>query len=222
MVAPLAVVSKETDRRVIRTKKLLRDALTELIAESGFDSITVCDLTQRADINRGTFYTHYKDKHDLLKQNEEETVADILRIQKAAQATTLDEVLYHYREKVPLPLYLSLFDYIRENGKFLKAVAGPNGDPAFFPLLKETMLRASVKAGAQKDGHFADFSGFYLAYHFNAQVGLVQYWLATEMKETSEEMALLALAITLANPSETLDEYVLVSNNDSTKKAEYK
>ncbi len=43
------------DRRTIRTKRMIRSALAELIDEKGFNNISVTDLTKRADINRGTF-----------------------------------------------------------------------------------------------------------------------------------------------------------------------
>ena len=46
-----------TDRRVRKTKKQLRLALMELLAEKSAKSISVRELTERADINRGTFYT---------------------------------------------------------------------------------------------------------------------------------------------------------------------
>ncbi|MGD8402646.1 MAG: TetR/AcrR family transcriptional regulator [Anaerolineales bacterium] len=54
------------DRRVQRTRKALRSALLELIKEKGYDSISVEEITQRANLGRATFYLHYKDKEDLL------------------------------------------------------------------------------------------------------------------------------------------------------------
>ena len=54
------------DLRVIRTKESIQDALVELIEEKGFEAITVKDITTRAKINRGTFYSHYQDKYDLI------------------------------------------------------------------------------------------------------------------------------------------------------------
>lgn len=53
------------DLRVRRTRKLLREALLDLATEKGFDAITVNDLTERAMINRATFYRHYRDKYEL-------------------------------------------------------------------------------------------------------------------------------------------------------------
>ncbi len=54
------------DRRVGRTWRLLREALGSLIAEKGYGSITVKDILDRADVGRSTFYTHFRDKDDLL------------------------------------------------------------------------------------------------------------------------------------------------------------
>lgn len=51
----------KTDRRVQRTRKLLRDALIELILEKGYDAVTVQEITDRANLGRATFYLHYRD-----------------------------------------------------------------------------------------------------------------------------------------------------------------
>ena len=58
--------SARTDRRVNRSRRLLRDALMELILEKGYDAVTVEDITERADLGRTTFYLHYKNKEELL------------------------------------------------------------------------------------------------------------------------------------------------------------
>jgi AcrR family transcriptional regulator len=56
------------DPRVQRTRKLLQQAFMELTVEKGFEALTVRDITQRAMMNRSTFYRHYLDKYDLLEQ----------------------------------------------------------------------------------------------------------------------------------------------------------
>lgn len=70
------------DRRVKRTKKMIRDALSELMKNKTFEEISVTDITTKADINRGTFYLHYEDKYDLLEQSEEEIIQEINNIAK--------------------------------------------------------------------------------------------------------------------------------------------
>lgn len=54
------------DRRVLRTRHALHDALIELILERGWDKVSIQDVCDRANVGRSTFYTHYADKEELL------------------------------------------------------------------------------------------------------------------------------------------------------------
>jgi AcrR family transcriptional regulator len=56
---------KKTDRRTQRTREKLRNALMELIADRGYDAITIQDIVDRADVGRTTFYLHYNSKDEL-------------------------------------------------------------------------------------------------------------------------------------------------------------
>ena len=58
------------DRRIRRTKAQLCAALNQLLAEKPPEEITVTELTRLADVNRGTFYSHYKDVPDMVEQME--------------------------------------------------------------------------------------------------------------------------------------------------------
>jgi AcrR family transcriptional regulator len=57
---------EKMDRRVQRTRELLKNALMQLIDEKGYDAITVQDVVERANVGRTTFYSHYESKDDLL------------------------------------------------------------------------------------------------------------------------------------------------------------
>jgi AcrR family transcriptional regulator len=61
-----AVRDERVDRRVRRTRHLLRHALTSLILEKGYDHVTVLDICDRADVGSSTFYAHFRDKEELL------------------------------------------------------------------------------------------------------------------------------------------------------------
>jgi Bacterial regulatory proteins, tetR family len=82
------VSTAKTDRRVRRTRELLRRALFSLIQEQGYDRITVQDLLDRADIGRSTFYAHYRDKDDLLLSSFEDIRSTLAAERKAAEQTT--------------------------------------------------------------------------------------------------------------------------------------
>lgn len=55
----------KTDRRVMRTREMLQNALIELIGERGYDAITIQDIADRANVGRTTFYLHFKSKDEL-------------------------------------------------------------------------------------------------------------------------------------------------------------
>jgi AcrR family transcriptional regulator len=61
------------DRRVRRTRAAIINALTDLIIEKGYESVTVSDIIERADVGRSTFYAHFTDKRDVF----DDTIAEL-------------------------------------------------------------------------------------------------------------------------------------------------
>jgi AcrR family transcriptional regulator len=60
-------MANQEDPRVLRTRKLIKEAFSALLQKKGFDSITIKDIAEKASINRATFYSHYEDKYALLE-----------------------------------------------------------------------------------------------------------------------------------------------------------
>ena len=98
---------KKEDRRVRRTKKLLTQALTELMQQKQVKEITVTELTDLADMNRGTFYLYYKDIFDMLEHIED------------SMFQALNEILErHKKENVVQktePILRDILGFIEEN-----------------------------------------------------------------------------------------------------------
>ena len=99
------------DRRVLRTQRLLREALIRLIHERGWDQITVQDVCERADVGRSTFYVHFADKEELLV-----TGFGDLRKQLRERATG--------QRGKPLGFTLALFQHAREYQPIYRALLG--------------------------------------------------------------------------------------------------
>lgn len=59
---------EKTDRRIIRTKRAIYSAISELMSEKRLDQITVTDIARKADINRKTFYTYYSSPDDVIDE----------------------------------------------------------------------------------------------------------------------------------------------------------
>ncbi|WP_285768506.1 TetR/AcrR family transcriptional regulator [Peribacillus sp. SI8-4] len=187
---------QKTDRRIIRTKRMLRDALTVLMEEKGFERITVSDLTEKADINRGTFYLHYQDKFDLLKKSEEEIIDGLRELKTKIILPT--EI-----ESAPLHL-VKLFEYIADNARFMKLILGPKGDPGFQVKLKRFMETTFLEKAMKRSNHesLSVPIEHLMAYVTSAHLGVIQHWLESGMQQTPQEMASTVMKITFYGPAQ--------------------
>ncbi|QDR81253.1 TetR/AcrR family transcriptional regulator [Sporomusa termitida] len=84
---------KENDPRVIRTRQLIQDAFHSLSKEKKFNDITIRDITERAAINRGTFYAHFADKYALMELIIEDTFMTTVYQQLQSQEELTPEAL---------------------------------------------------------------------------------------------------------------------------------
>src|SRR6185295_2039804 len=114
------IYPKDQDLRVVRTRKMLRDAMIALVIQKGFPSITVNDIVQLAMVNRATFYRHYQDKYDLVESYLDELYAEL----NAAPLPALGP-------EEPNPHLVKLFEHIRDNAPFYRAMLGPHGYSGF-------------------------------------------------------------------------------------------
>ncbi len=194
------------DRRITKSKRALRAALIDLMEERGLDAVSVNDICARADLNRGTFYNHFRDKEDLLVALEDEVMADLDRFQAQMQDLTVRELMGYRVRKQPLPFLVDLFDYLREQGDFLHAVLGPGGDVRFGPRLRDavcTNLIQSILHERYRNDP-SPFVGYYVAFFASAYLGIIQRWIDTGMRESSEEMALVAMRLFFIRPGESI------------------
>jgi AcrR family transcriptional regulator len=106
---PGTVTEKRSkDRRVDRTHSRLHEALVSLIGEKSYDSIVVKEILSRADVGRSTFYTHFRDKDDLLASG----IHDILR--SARSPVRSDSTKHHDRV---IGFSLPVFQHIDQHRK---------------------------------------------------------------------------------------------------------
>jgi AcrR family transcriptional regulator len=104
---------EKLDPRVKRTRNLIQQAFSELLAEKGFANITVQDITERAEINRATFYAHYPDKFALL----EESIRQAFRAE--LEKRTLSAC--HYSEDNLRALILTVCEFIAHSNEHCKS-----------------------------------------------------------------------------------------------------
>src|ERR1700744_4660075 len=104
MTNSLNMRSPKEDRRMLRTKKCLADALKQLILEKDYDSITVQDIIDRGNVGRSTFYTHYESKEQLLvgNINFQERLIYLPEDDRSPMGINIQYLFEHTKEHLPL------------------------------------------------------------------------------------------------------------------------
>lgn len=170
------------DRRVRKTRRLLRECLIKLLQEKKIQDITVRELADMADINRGTFYLHYRDVFDLMEQIEQELMEEV------------EEVLTHHpvNELVARPSLVlgELFPLVKDNADLIAILVGENGDLNFVNQLKRVVSEKCLKNWLDmKSPGDPDSLGAFSSFIVSGCIGTVQYWLENGMKEPPQQMA---------------------------------
>jgi AcrR family transcriptional regulator len=106
------------DRRVQKTQNLLREALVSLIREKNYDAIVVKEILDRANVGRSTFYTHFRDKDELLVSS----IHDMLR---SVQSTRLPSSAKSYENIIRFSL--PIFEYHDQHRHTGEARMGARG-----------------------------------------------------------------------------------------------
>ncbi|MBP3925560.1 MAG: TetR/AcrR family transcriptional regulator [Clostridium sp.] len=170
------------DRRVRKTRRILQECLTRLLKEKKIQDITVRELADMADINRGTFYLHYKDVFDLLEQIEQELTE---KLEDILDHHSVEELLSR-----PSLLFSDLYPTVQENADIITILIGENGDLNFVNRIKAILRdRCLQKWLTSNYSCSTDLLEAYSAFIISGCVGIVQYWLETGMKESPEQMA---------------------------------
>ena len=179
---------KKEDRRVRRTKKLLTQALTQLMQTKQINEITVKELTDLADMNRGTFYLYYKDIYDMLEKIEDGIFEALDRIS-----------LLHEHENVVTqtkPILYDLFRFIGENQEMCRVLLSPHGDMNFLHRLNDVVREKCLEIwpANQENQSEADFEYHYSFVIFGC-AGLIRAWVNRNCQESAVQMAEMADAM---------------------------
>ena len=112
----MATPSKNIDRRAQRTRQILEQAFLDVLKEKSFTAMSIQEITERANVHRGTFYAHFADKYALLEAIIREEFRDVLTSTLPSESqweqktlhllieTTLDYFKSMYRQCPPLDI----------------------------------------------------------------------------------------------------------------------
>src|SRR5258708_482270 len=170
-------------RRIQRTRHLLRQALFTLIVERGYETITVEEITERANVGRATFYVYYKDKEDLLLVCLEE-----LFHETAATLGPISEETFQAGGKPPAQL---AFEHIAQHHQLYRVLFTERGAAVISLRILELLATISQRYTiGQLDEARSLLPLELLAYHLAGSLfALLIWWLNNDMPYSPEHMA---------------------------------
>jgi len=198
----------DLDRRVYKTRKLLQDALIELVAEKSYESISIREILDRANVGRSTFYAHFQDKEQLLHSILDRL--DDLFVQHEKQfldaKKNFDNAdMMNLTQKISPTL--SLFQFVGQNHRFFKPMLGNRGYGIFAKPVYDYVfahvhgiftrhlsdnalahMHESFKILKSLEKYGSLESEISAHYFVSALMGILVWWVEKDMPCTAEEI----------------------------------
>lgn len=176
------------DRRVRKSKRAIKQAFIQLLTENNLDRITIQQISDLADVNRGTFYLNYEDKYALLDEMENEQIEEIkgyVDIRKMDLSTkTSDRFIEEFANKV----IKNVITHIEQNMEFYQVILNLERKSQIEEQLAD-IVRSNIKhLIGNKDNVFGIPENYYLSYVVGSMMSMIKYWVSDENRVSVEEL----------------------------------
>lgn len=169
------------NRRAMMTKKMLKDALVELLNTKEISQITIRELCEIADINRSTFYSHYRDQFDLLNSIEEEVISNLLDF--------LGNIAVKESSNRMIEYFLM---YVKDNGKLFKVLLCKQESTSFKEKVVKIIidqLQSFIKFDVQPQ-----LIPYVYTFILNGCIAIIINWINSSFDLTPEQISNLLLS----------------------------
>jgi AcrR family transcriptional regulator len=172
-------------RRRMRTRKKLKQATFELLLEKGYEPLSVKSITERADLGRGTFYLHFKDREDAVWALVEDSILATDRQAREAYSRTV-------QMDTMQALFLNVFRNADQNRDLYRVILGAKGSAVTSSKIQDYLVE-EFKRDTRDFGLTFKIPEIpldvYLQILVGAVVRLASWWLETPNDLTPEELA---------------------------------
>ncbi|MFA5323509.1 MAG: TetR-like C-terminal domain-containing protein [Smithella sp.] len=176
------VVRTKTEyRSAIRSRKLIKQAYVDLTREKDIDKITVMDIVNKADINRGTFYAHYKNVNAVSDQIGKEIITALFEYLDEFKSTRMIEN--------PLPFLTNVACFLEKDLEFYRILINSQLSVSFMKRLKDLFVEKIMSdeekmSGIKKKDQFMICVDLYAS----GFVGLYQDWFNHKIKMSLDDL----------------------------------
>lgn len=176
--------SKKVDRRIKKSKDALKEALLTIMYEKDFRDISITEIVQTADLNRGTFYKHYQYKEDVLEEIINEVTTDLIASYREPYK---NQATFDSRNLTSAAI--KIFEHVAKHSKFYTLVVQSNVLYEFQRKICDTLKHLTLndlllnRSGMKVDPHQL------ASYHAYAIFGMIIEWINGGFKYSPDYMA---------------------------------
>ena len=174
----METANRKSDLRVIKTKRAIHTAFAELLTEKDMDDITVTDISNRATINRKTFYNNYRGVYELVDELENE----IVRTFDAAMRE-IDFV------ENPYAVFVKLTDIINSDMDFYGALLRSSRNAGLIHKIRMTLQSKAQERFESRFDVPPERLSVMLDYAVSGMVAVYQSWFNSERRQSIEEIS---------------------------------
>ena len=185
--------NKREDLRIVKTKIAIKNSFIQLMKKKPFEKITVADITENALIHRGTFYSHYADKYDLLDKIENDIIEDMGQFIALIDYKSIN---YASENHSPLPHIIPLLTYIEDHPDHFYLIMHGNGNSPFFEKMVEKYFDQIMLSIQWPQDKWIDYRKDAAQSMITA---ILSRWVDNGMHESKEELASWLSAMMLSN-----------------------
>lgn len=175
-------MARKPDPRVIRTRQMLRESLIALIPNMGYDNLTIQDITDKAGLNRATFYLHYKDKHDLLTQIIDSVLEELAEVLEGSQRSSSDLQ----------QIFVQVFEHVAKNVVFYRVMLQEASVADYMQRIQGHIQEIGMRAlmsGSTPEREMLTPPQLFITFIGWGYIGVVKWWVLNDMPYTADYMA---------------------------------
>ncbi|WHI54465.1 TetR/AcrR family transcriptional regulator [Mammaliicoccus lentus] len=176
------------DRRVRKSKAAIKKAFIQLLEDSQIERITIRQISDKADINRGTFYLNYDDKYALLEEMEDEQIADLKKLVDIRKVNLAQKTAEEFIEIFSNEVIKKVIIHISENIEFYHAILNLDRTSKIEERITDMILSNINYLIGENNTVYGVPDDYYLRYVSGALMSMVKYWVHNENRVSIEEL----------------------------------
>lgn len=174
----------KNDIRTRYTKNIIRTVFLELLKERPVNKITVKEICDRAEINRGTFYKHYLDVYDLMEHLEAEALEKMETLIASLETDGSRQML------------LKILETLREHQELINVLSKNMTDKHFLVQMSTCCMKYVAPYLTSGRANDPETDTYTYSYVIGGASAIIEQWFLTNMKETPEQLAEIILTLT--------------------------